>query len=73
MSAFSLIISFIYLILKLVFWYEYPAGNAPTVIGIFFFASVQLFFIGILGEYIGSIHTMVQKRPLVIEEERVNF
>lgn len=73
MSAFSLIISFIYLIMKLVFWYEYPAGNAPTVIGIFFFASIQLFFIGILGEYIGSIHTIVQKRPLVIEAERVNF
>jgi hypothetical protein len=46
---------------------------APVVIGIFFFASVQLFFIGILGEYIGSIHTQVLKRPLVTERERVNF
>ncbi len=73
MSALSLLIALIYLVLKLVFWSDYPAGNAPTVIGLFLFASVQLFFIGILGEYIGSIHTIVQKRPLVIEEERVNF
>lgn len=73
MSALSLLIAVIYLILKLIFWYNFPAGNAPTVIGIFFFSSVQLFFIGILGEYIGSIHTLVQNRPLVIEEERINF
>jgi dolichol-phosphate mannosyltransferase len=59
--------------MKLTYWYDFPAGNAPTVIGIFFFASVQLLFIGILGEYIGSIHTLVQKRPLVIEKERINF
>lgn len=73
MSALSLLVAIIYLILKLIFWYNFPAGNAPTVIGIFFFSSVQLFFIGILGEYIGSIHTLVQNRPLVIEEERINF
>jgi hypothetical protein len=46
---------------------------APLVIGLFFFASVQLFFIGVIGEYIGSIHTQVQQRPLVIEKERINF
>ena len=46
---------------------------APLVIGIFFFSAVQLFFIGILGEYIGAIHTQVLKRPLVIEKERINF
>jgi glycosyltransferase involved in cell wall biosynthesis len=73
MSAVSLIVALVYLILKLTFWYSFPAGYAPTVIAIFFFASVQLFFTGILGEYIGSIHTIVQKRPLVIEKERVNF
>jgi hypothetical protein len=48
-------------------------GQAPLVIGVFFFASVQLFFIGIIGEYIGAIHTQVRKRPLVIERERINF
>jgi hypothetical protein len=46
---------------------------APVLIGMFFFASVQLFFIGILGEYIANIHTQVQKRPLVVERERINF
>lgn len=73
MSGISLIIAVFYLVLKLTLWNNFPAGNAPTVIGLFFFASVQLLFIGILGEYIGSIHTLVQKRPLVIELERVNF
>lgn len=73
MSAASLLIALVYLFLKLVFWFDYPAGIAPMVIGIFFLSSVQLFFIGVLGEYIGSIHTIVQKRPLVIELERINF
>lgn len=73
MSLISLIIAIGYLIAKLVLWYEFPIGMAPIVIGLFFFSSVQLFFIGILGEYIGSIHTQVLKRPLVIEKERINF
>jgi hypothetical protein len=63
----------VYLIYKLVFWNKFEVGLAPLVIGVFFFASVQLFFIGIIGEYIGAIHTQVRKRPLVIEKERVNF
>jgi hypothetical protein len=48
-------------------------GVAPVAIGLFFFASVQLFFIGIVGEYIGAIHTRVSRRPLVVERERINF
>ena len=55
------------------FWNNFKVGIAPLVIGIFFFAAVQLFFTGILGEYIGAIHTQVLKRPLVIESERINF
>ena len=62
-----------YLIYKLLFWNWFSVGIAPLVIGLFFFASVQLFFIGVIGEYIGSIHTQVQQRPLVIEKERINF
>ena len=62
-----------YLIYKLIFWDRFPVGMAPVVIGLFFFASVQLFFIGIIGEYIGSIHTKVTKRPLVVEQERINL
>lgn len=69
----SLLVAFIYLIYKLIFWYSLPIGTAPLVIGLFFFASVQLFFIGMLGEYIGAIHTQILKRPLVVERERINF
>ena len=69
----SLIVAFCYLIYKLVLWRSFPLGTAPLVIGLFFFSSVQLFFIGILGEYIGAIHTQVLKRPLVVEKERINF
>jgi hypothetical protein len=56
-----------------VFWNSFTVGIAPVVIGVFFLISIQLIGLGILGEYIGSIHTMVQNRPLVIEKERVNF
>jgi hypothetical protein len=73
MSLVSLFIGLCYLAAKLLFWSSIPFGQAPLLIGMFFFASVQLFFIGILGEYIGAIHTQVQKRPLVIEKERLNF
>ena len=62
-----------YLIYKLAFWKEFSLGVAPLVIGMFFLASMQLISLGILGEYVGQIHTLVQDRPLVIEEERVNF
>jgi glycosyltransferase involved in cell wall biosynthesis len=69
----SLLIAGVYLIYKLINWNTFSAGMAPLVIGLFFFSSVQLFFIGIIGEYIGAIHTQVKKRPLVIEKERINF
>lgn len=69
----SLLTAFGYLIYKLIFWDRFQVGTAPMVIGVFFFSSVQLFFIGIIGEYIGAIHTQVRKRPLVIEKERINF
>ena len=62
-----------YLIFKLLYWDSFSLGLAPLEIGLFFFGSVQLFFIGIVGEYIGAIHTQVQKRPHVIELERINF
>jgi len=73
LSMISLFASLIIFILKLVFWEHFTVGIAPILIGLFFFSSVQLFFIGILGEYIAVIHTQVVKRPLVIERERVNF
>ena len=72
-AAFSLLAGLGYLAYKLLFWSRFSVGIAPLVIGIFFFSSVQLISVGILGEYIGSIHTYVQKRPLVVERERVNF
>ncbi len=73
LSIFALGISLIYLVLKLMFWHTFDLGLAPLLIGIYFFGSVQLFFIGILGEYIGSIQTQVYHRPHVIEKERINF
>ncbi len=73
LSAVSLLIAFGYLMLKLFRWEEMSFGIAPILIGFFFFASVQLFFIGLLGEYILQIHTQVQKRPLVVERERINL
>jgi glycosyltransferase involved in cell wall biosynthesis len=72
-SMFSLMIGAIYLIYKLIFFDNFDVGMAPLVVGLFFFSAVQLIFIGVIGEYIGSIHTQVLKRPLVIEKERVNF
>ena len=63
----------IYLVLKLIFWYRFVAGMTPILLGIFIFGSIQLFFIGLLGEYIMNINSRVTHRPLVIEEERVNF
>jgi len=72
-SGLSFVVGLIYLVYKLAFWDRFALGVAPVVIGLFFFASVQLFFIGIIGEYIGAIHTRVSNRPLVIEKERINF
>jgi len=69
----SLLISFGYLLYKLVYWQSFSMGVAPIIIGFFFFSSLQLIFLGIVGEYIGSIHTNVLNRPLVIEKETINF
>ena len=73
LAAGSLVIALIYLILKLIRWDTFELGLAPIMIGLFFFAAVQLICIGIIGEYIGAIWTQVKNKPLVIEEERINF
>jgi len=73
LSGLSLVASLIYLVLKLVFWNSFQLGLAPLIIGLFFFSAVQLFSIGIIGEYIGVILTKITKEPLVIEKERLNF
>lgn len=72
-AALSIVISTVYLVYKLLYWERFSAGIAPILIGISFFSSLQLVCIGVLGEYIGSIHTLVMKRPLVYEKERINF
>jgi glycosyltransferase involved in cell wall biosynthesis len=72
-SILSLLVAFGYLVAKLLFWDFLELGLAPLLIGIYFFGAVQLFFIGVLGEYVGAIHTQVHKRPLVVERERINF
>lgn len=72
-GAISAVIGLIYLIMKLVLWDTFATGMAPVLIGMFFLGSVQLFFLGFIGEYVLSINQRVMNRPLVIEEERINF
>jgi len=72
-GAVSFVVALIYLVYKLLFWSNFQVGTAPLVIGMFFIGAVQLVFIGLLGEYIGAIHTQVLRRPPVIERERINF
>jgi glycosyltransferase involved in cell wall biosynthesis len=72
-SIISIITAVFYTVYKLVFWDNFAVGIAPLVIGIFFFSGIQLFFLGIIGEYVGAIFTQVRKRPLVVERERINF
>jgi glycosyltransferase involved in cell wall biosynthesis len=73
LSIVSFLIALVYGVYKLIYWDRFEAGTAPLVIGLFFMFSVQLFFMGLLGEYILSIHQRIMNRPLVIEKERVNF
>jgi glycosyltransferase involved in cell wall biosynthesis len=73
MGLLSLLVALGYLIAKLLFWSRFELGIAPVLIGFFFISSVQLFFVGIVGEYIASIFTQVKKLPLVFEKERINF
>lgn len=72
-GAISMVIAFVYLILKLVYWDRFVAGMTPILLAVLILGSLQLFFIGFLGEYVLSINKRVMKRPLVIEEERLNF
>lgn len=72
-ALFSLVVAIIYTILKIFFWGSYEIGTAPILIGVFFFGALQAFCIGILGEYIGSIHLRSRNFPLVVEKERINF
>ena len=72
-AAASLFVAMAYFVLKLVFWNSFSFGLAPLLIGVFFIASIQLLFLGVLGEYVGAIHTQVQKRPYAVELERINF
>lgn len=72
-SGISLLIAFIYLVLKLIYWDSFQAGYTPIMLGVFVIGSIQLFFIGLLGEYILNINTRVIHRPLVVEEKRINF
>lgn len=73
LGIFSLLFAIFIFINKLLNWNEYPVGTASIIIGIFLIGAIQLFFIGILGEYILSINTRVLKRPLVVVEKKLNF
>jgi len=69
----SFLVAVYYTVMKLLYWDDFPIGLAPLTIGFFLFMSLIFIFIGLLGEYIASIHTYVQNRPIVIEKERINF
>ena len=73
LSVVAIGVSVLYLVMKLLFWQTFSFGLAPVLIGIYFFGAVQLLFIGVMGEYVGSIHTQVYHRPLVVEKERINL
>ncbi|WP_026835109.1 glycosyltransferase [Eubacterium xylanophilum] len=73
LSGISIVIALVYLVLKIIYWDRFVAGMAPVLLGILIFGSIQLFFIGLLGEYIMNVSTKVTRRPLVVEEERINF
>lgn len=72
-STLSLIVAIIYLIMKLLYWDRFPAGMIPVLLGMLFLGSIQILFIGIIGEYVLAINQRTMKRPLVVEEERINF
>jgi hypothetical protein len=72
-ASISFLVAMTYLVLKLLFWSTFSFGLAPMLIGVFFISSLQLVFLGVLGEYVGSIYTQVQKRPYAVELDRVNF
>lgn len=73
LSALSILAAIVYLVLKLLYWDRFSAGFAPMIIGLFFLNAIELLFIGFVGEYVMSINTRIMNRPLVIEEERINF
>jgi len=73
LGTLSLLVALVYLVAKLLFWNSFALGQAPVLIGLFLIGSVQMFFVGILGEYIGAIHAQLHPRPWVIERERLNF
>jgi glycosyltransferase involved in cell wall biosynthesis len=72
-AGLTFIVAIFYFIYKLLYWDSFSAGIAPLIIGVFFLSSLQLFFIGFIGEYVMSINTRLMNRPLVVEEERINF
>ena len=72
LAVFSMLCACFYFVAKLLWWSSFPMGTAPLLIGMFFLGSIQLIFIGLLGEYVMSIHTRVMHRPLVVEEKRLN-
>ena len=73
LGVISVLAALMFLVLKIAYWESFPAGYAPIMIAIFFMLGLLMCFIGLLGEYIGSIHTYLQRRPIVVEKERINF
>ena len=73
LSVFSVLVGCVYFVLKLLYWDQFPVGMFPLIFGVFFIGGVQLFFIGLIGEYVIKVNTRVMRRPLVVEDFRLNF
>ena len=73
LSILSLVIGIIYFILKLLYWEQFPVGIFPLIFGVFFIGGAQLFFTGLVGEYVIKVNTRIMNRPLVVEEKRLGF
>jgi glycosyltransferase involved in cell wall biosynthesis len=71
LSGLSLLVAMVFLVIKLLFWFALPSGYAPVVIGVFFLGSVQIFLVGLLGEYLSAVLAQVRNRPIVVERERI--
>ena len=68
-----LTICFFYTVYKLLFWDTFATVTPPLILIISVFFSLTFIFLGIIAEYINSINTSSKTKPLVIEEERINF
>ncbi len=72
-AVLSMLYAVVGLVAGLIAGSDAPKGTATLIVALFFFSGLQLFFMGVLGEYIAAIFSQVRKQPLVVEKEIINF